>query len=133
MRRKSVEELEIPMAAMIDVVFLLLIFFIVTHQDPNYEAHVAINLPSPSETESDEPPPQTLEIHVSHVPGEYYIRGEKADITHLIERLEQYARYDTEQTVVIKVSQQATHEYLMMLLDGCKKAGLSNLNVLTLK
>ena len=47
MRVKKTETLAVPMSSMIDIVFLLLIYFIVTMEDEIPEAHLSINLPSP--------------------------------------------------------------------------------------
>ena len=46
MRKRSNDTLAVPMSQMIDVVFLLLIYFVVTMKDEISEAHLAVNLPS---------------------------------------------------------------------------------------
>jgi biopolymer transport protein ExbD len=127
------------MSAMIDVVFLLLVFFIVTHKDEIIEAHVAINLPSPSVPAGPPPPkPQLLEIQIPPDEGEfvgiYMLMGSKpVKLETLEETLAGIASLDPDQTIIIKMSQQARQEKLINVLDRCKKVGLSKLNVLTLK
>ena len=52
--RRGNDSADVPMSAMIDVVFLLLIYFIVTYKEEIPEAHLAINLPQPT------PPPKII-------------------------------------------------------------------------
>ena len=70
-RRKPPEPTEVPMSAMIDVVFLLLIFFIATKKPTIAETHVAINLPAPSVAkQSDTPPLDLASVTVAPLPAE---------------------------------------------------------------
>jgi len=118
------------MSSMIDVVFLLLIYFIVTHKDELSEAHLAVNLPTPGAAASDRKP-QFLEIEVR--PNEVYLQGARLPLDTVRQKLNVVAQYDPEQTVMIKTSLQARARELVSVLDMCKEAGLENLNVLTLE
>ena len=135
--RRETEKGEPPMSAMIDVVFLLLIFFIVTHKDEMIEAHMAINLPSAASKPSDAPKPKLIEIQVppdEEMDGMYLLMGATpADIDTMEETLAGIAVLDPDQTIIIKVSKRAEQRKLIALLDRCKKVGLNQLNVLTLK
>jgi biopolymer transport protein ExbD len=139
MQRKTrrSDKQDIPMSAMIDIVFLLLIFFIWTHKEEIVEAHMAINLPSPDIPSGPPPPkPRLLEIQIppdSTHEGIYFLLGSPKSLDVLEGILAKQAALDAEQTVVIKVSQEARQGKLIELLDRCKKVGLSKLNVLTLK
>ena len=53
-RRRVQEQAEVPMSSMIDVVFLLLIYFIITQKEQISEAHLAVNLPTPSVAEKQD-------------------------------------------------------------------------------
>lgn len=121
------------MSAMIDVVFLLLVYFVLTKKPDIPEVHMAINLPSPNPaTQPDEPPPTTLEIHV--LAGErYMLQGTKQVSLQALENyLLDFAAFGTDQTVMIKVEPEAREAALVNVLDRCSKANLSNLNVLSL-
>lgn len=125
------EQTETPMSAMIDVVFLLLIFFIVTFKEPKVEAHMAINLPAPGAASAPSNKPNLLEVHV--LPNGYLLNGKQLGLDTLESKLVSMAMFDNEQTVIIKVHTEAIQFQLVELLDRCQKAGLSNLNVLTLR
>lgn len=131
-RRISADTLAIPMSSMIDVTFLLLIYFIITKREEIPEAHLAINLPSPNAqaTATDEKP-NLLEIEVH--PGQFYLKKTPQTLPQLEAMLGKLAAYDPEQTVIVKTSPQARTQELVQVLDLCKGLGLTKLNVMTLK
>ena len=63
-KKRETESISIPMSAMIDVVFLLLVFFLVTYQDDIIESHVSVNIPSSSTAARSQNSSHLLEIHV---------------------------------------------------------------------
>ena len=119
------------MSSMIDVVFLLLIYFVVTHRDELSEAHLAVNLPSPNPVQQQEKKPKLLEIEVH--PGQIFLQGAPRSLEAVRETLTYLAGLDADQTVMIKTSQVAPTGELVKVLDICRGAGLTKLNVVTLK
>jgi biopolymer transport protein ExbD len=117
---------------MIDVTFLLLIYFIVTKREDIPEAHLAVNLPSgrAAPAKSDERP-NLLEIEVH--PGQVYLKKMPQTMAQLQDMLAKMAAYDSEQTVIVKTSVLAQTRELVTVLDLCKGLGLTKLNVMTLK
>ena len=132
-RRISGNAIEVPMSSMIDVVFLLLIYFIVTYKEEIPEPHLAVNLPAPSPPPPQEnvEPPTLLCIEVQ--PGEYYLRGRSMSLERIGSILNNMANQDADLTVVIKVNQRARTRNLVRILDLCQGAGLKNMNVVTLE
>jgi biopolymer transport protein ExbD len=131
-RRITAESLAIPMSSMIDVTFLLLIYFIVTQREEIAEAHLAVNLPSVNKAQqkSDEKP-NLLEIEIH--PGQLYLKKNPMTLAELQDKLGRMAALDTEQTVIVKTSIMAQTRELVSVLDTCKGLGLTKLNVMTLK
>jgi biopolymer transport protein ExbD len=132
MARIRNEKAEVPMSAMIDVVFLLLMYFIKTYQSLMPEAHVAINLPSPSEGTPPATPPKVLEIMVLPK-SEFMIRGKQVTIQTLGDYLLKAGAFGSDQTVMIKVAPYAMEGSLVEVLDRCSAANLSNLNVVMMQ
>ena len=131
MKRRSTEQLAVPMSSMIDIVFLLLIYFIVTAREEVSEAHLAVNLPAPGAAKATENKPQMLELEVH--PGYFSIRGKRLPISEVASTLNRLGRNDPDITVMVKVNLSARAEDLVTALDLCKAANLNNLNVVTLK
>ena len=64
MKKRNDESLAVPMSQMIDVVFLLLIYFVVTMKDEISEAHLAINLPSAGAAPAPSPVPRSAACQI---------------------------------------------------------------------
>lgn len=140
---------EVPIASMIDVTFLLLMYFVVTQQPTLEEAHVAMNMPSPSSAPpSDEEPPMTLDIFVTRqglsddaikadVDGtqlKYYkFMGNQYTYDEVVAMVGSQAATSDDITVNIKTAVNVRHKILVKLLDACTKHNLSNLNIFALK
>jgi biopolymer transport protein ExbD len=129
MRKKYDDKLAVPMSSMIDVVFLLLIYFIITQRDEISEAHLAINLPAPGSAKASESKPQLLEVEVFE--RQYFLRGTSVSLETLENTLNSFRNPDL--TVIIKVSISAKAQDLVNVLDLCQGAGLTKLNVVTLR
>ncbi|NLZ64081.1 MAG: biopolymer transporter ExbD [Lentisphaerae bacterium] len=129
MRKKYDDKLAVPMSSMIDVVFLLLIYFIITQRDEISEAHLAINLPAPGSAKASENKPQLLEVEVFE--KQYFLRGTSVSLETLESTLNSFRNPDL--TVIIKVSINAKAPDLVNVLDLCQGAGLTKLNVVTLR
>ena len=120
------------MSSMIDIVFLLLIYFIVTQKDEISEAHLAVNLPAPgSSQQQSENKPQLLELEVH--PGQLLLQGRPLDDGTVFDTLRSFGKSDPDLTVMVKVSVTARANDLVKALDFCQGAKLTKLNVVTLR
>jgi biopolymer transport protein ExbD len=124
---------EPPMSSMIDVVFLLLIYFVVTQKPIISEAHLAVNLPTPNSQQppSDEEPP--IEIRIRIRPDSYSLQGRKIDMDSLRSELASYgAKKDAKYSIMIETHIFSHNQQLVNVLDACSASSLTNLNILTL-
>jgi biopolymer transport protein ExbD len=129
-KKRVPEQAEVPMSSMIDVVFLLLIYFIVTQKDEVSEAHLAVNLPSPNVAQKQENPPRPIELTVLR--DKILLRGRAMTVKQIHDTLEPFAKEDPDLTVMIKTSTNAYNGELVSVLDLCRSLGLTKLNVATL-
>ena len=131
MRVKKSETLAVPMSSMIDIVFLLLIYFIVTMEDEIPEAHLSINLPSPNSSKKEnDNTPKLLEVQVYK--NELRLRGKLMSYDEIDAFLKRFGSMDKDTTVLVQVSQHARAQDLVTALDLCRKHGFNNLNVLSI-
>lgn len=129
-RRKRVgESPKLDMTPMIDVVFQLLIFFVVTLKQEDIFSKLITNRPGTPPTVIDLTPDQ--QSIVLSVEGITY-GGYPMSLTRLDQVLEQRAKYGPEIMVLIKCTQGSSHGLLVQALDLCNKHKLSNLSVLSL-
>jgi len=147
-RKRVIEEAEIPMSSMIDVVFLLLIYFIITQKPIIEETLLSCDLPSPGGVPPKTPPTMlTIEvIRMYNNPtnskeieekdlNTYYLNkrrwkfNDPSATNDLRRQLIAIGENDPEQTVIINCGPNARHQKLVQLLDACGEAKLTKLNV----
>lgn len=133
-RGKRTDEPEINLTPLIDIVFLLLIFFMVTTTFI-HEAGLDITLPQ-AETESREPPPGVLEISIDEG-GEYYIAGEalvNRELSTFMRAVRQILEEEEEIAgVVIRADAEAPHRAVVRAMDGLGKLGIDRVSIATIE
>ncbi len=130
-RRKSkTPPAELPMTPMIDVVFQLLVYFIVTIKPMDVFAHLDVSRPSPeAKQEKLQTPPKLIRINI--FPDGYTINDRPVDVAGLDKLLGELAALDKTQTILIMCSGGSHHERLIKVLDLSAKAELKNLSVIS--
>lgn len=134
--KAEAENAEVPLSSMIDVVFLLLIYFIVTQKPIIEDTLLGVNLPAPGGGKPKDKPTQLFTVDVFRLrnakmsPDYYYINGKGPwHIDKLRDFLTNVADNDPEQTIIINCGPNAKHRKLVQVLDACSQAGLANLNI----
>jgi len=114
---------------MIDIVFLLIIFFMVGTQFTEQERQYEVQVPSVS----DAPPPLTShpdEIIVNVAPdGKVSIRDEQLTIVGLQQRLSQARENYADQTVVVRGSGPDPYQNVMDVLAACHRAKINHISL----
>ena len=116
---------------MIDVVFLLLIFFMVTTTF-NRETRLLVNLPE-ANAQLAENMPQQIEITVAR-DGSYSING-KALVNDRLETLmrglELESGGDRSMPILLVADAEASHQSVVTAMDGIGQSGFTRLNIAT--
>ena len=125
------DEVEINLTALIDVVFTLIIFFVVTTSFNN-RSTLKISLPSSSANQTEAArKPLTVLIDRS---GNYYV-GDHAlarkDLASLKDALRQQAGNDTGRTLVIQADAKASHQSVVTAMDAAGQLGFTRLSIAT--
>lgn len=130
MKKRSREPLHFEMTPLIDVVFLLMIFFMVSTVFKKDELSLLLALPKASSGESAQAQEKTL-LKVELTAEELAVGGEKVEFTELPTRLGNVA--DKEQPVELRVDKDVRYERVVQVLDALKAAQLQNINLITEK
>ncbi|MFT4647162.1 MAG: biopolymer transport protein ExbD [Glaciecola sp.] len=129
---EGMEELVLNLTPMIDVIFLLLIFFMVatTFQDPERELDVDLPQAQSGSTLTD----QDDEVIINILENGTVVIAER-ELTHdeLVRLLNQTAQQDPETPVTIRGDRFVHHEDIVSAMDACGSAGLHNLSIGTLE
>lgn len=125
--RSTQDEPVIPMTPMIDIVFLLLIFFITTSVFARLENELSITVPT---AESAETPKRNLgELIVNlRSDGTLVINQRNVTLDQLRLLLARIAKQYPDQSVIIRGDRQAALEYAIDILDICAKSGVWNVS-----
>ena len=125
---KGVEEMVLNITPLIDVVFLLLIFFMVATTFLNPEREIDVDLPLADSAGAVENPPEEIIITVQR-DGRIFAQGAERDRDGLLSLLRSAAQHDPETPVTIRGDRLAHHEAIVGVMDACGTAGLFNLAV----
>lgn len=119
-------ELELNLTPMIDVVFLLLIFFMVTTTFDE-KTQLTIELPEVHASQTKE---DIMEVVLSISPdGTYYVDQKKlngTDLNALSEALLDSAREQRTLKLLINADAKTSHQAVMTALEAASRAGISN-------
>ncbi|MEE9504130.1 MAG: biopolymer transporter ExbD [Thermodesulfobacteriota bacterium] len=115
--------LGISIAPLIDIVFLLLIFFMVTS---HFEimSNIDIKLPDISQRGSD----QLVDSMIVAIDktGNYYIKKEKMDLADIYLRLKEGSE-QKKINLILQADRDVKHGYVVRIMDLAKKAGVTSI------
>jgi biopolymer transport protein ExbD len=130
-RRQRASEATLNLAPMIDVVFLLLIFFMVATTFVDREKEMDVDLPQAESGEQPEKEQDEIVINLL-ADGRMMVDGREVTREELDPILLRAARRNAETPVTIRGDREAVVERLVHVMDACRLAGLSNLGLMTL-
>jgi biopolymer transport protein ExbD len=129
-KQRAEESMEVSMTPMIDVVFQLFIYFLVTFTTPDVLAHLDISRPAPDASQTEQRmPPKMIRVNI-YVDG-YSLNGRAVAKDELERILTRLASFSTSQTVLITCAGGSEHARLVDVLDVCAGAGLNKLSVVS--
>lgn len=111
---------------LIDVVFLLVIFFLVSSRFSEEERRMDINVPDSFSAEPLISQPKELVINISSS-GEYYVGEEKLSPEKLPPLLKQHwYNNPTKNHVIVRADRDCRFEPIFFCLDSCRQAGITD-------
>ncbi len=116
----------LDMTPMIDVVFQLLIFFVVAVKQDDILSKLSAARPD----SGGAPGIELIDITVS-AQG-FFFNGRVMNQAELERRMEQYSRLSKSATVTIRCTADSPHALLVQSLDICSKHGMTNLSVFSM-
>jgi len=129
--RNKGETPKLDMTAMIDVVFQLLIFFVVTLKQEDILAKLTAARPAADTREEAKKQDPTLITVVVAAEG-FLLNGRPMRLPELDRGIERFSGYSKTAMVVIKCTKNSPHAFLVQALDVCNKHGMTNLSIFTL-
>ncbi len=136
-RKKLDETPQLEMTPMIDVVFQLLIFFLVTVKQRDVLANLNVSRPAPD----SRPPPEkqidellTIQVYNEKALGGegYVLKGRQVTLRELDRQLSRIAQHSANVSIIVKCTGDSAHSSLVRLLDVCAKSKLTNIAVFSM-
>ncbi len=129
-RKRSADQ-GINLTPLIDVVFLLLIFFMVSTTFTK-ETHLAVNLPE-ADGDVAQAPSAKIDILIT-ADGNYSLNGValvNQQLKTLIEALKQLSGGEKETALTITADAQTPHQAVVRAMDAAGRLGFINLSIIT--
>ncbi|MGX9459726.1 ExbD/TolR family protein [Shewanella sp. A14] len=126
-RKRNQEEAQIDMTSMLDIVFIMLIFFIVTSSFVR-ESGVEVNRPTASNATSQKDAGIFIAITNNN---EVYIDKRLVDVERVQATLEHLMIEQPDATLVIQADKFAYNGTVVGVMDGAKGAGINNIALAT--
>jgi len=135
MARKPQENPALDMTPMIDVVFELIIFFVVTIKQEDVFSKLNANRPAPSSGKSDESSDTTVTIQIGRghdANGVLVYNNREVRRSELDQNLREVARTSKKTPIIIKCAEDSPHKALVDALDICYRNQLFSVSIFTL-
>ena len=124
------ERTGIQLAPMIDVVFLLLIFFIVLWNYARFETEIDISVPAASAGENPERTIGEIVVNVKKE-GQIIIEGVEKTEEETLEMFNNIVAAYPDQALILRGYKEASFDHIVKILNLCKKANIWNISFAT--
>jgi biopolymer transport protein ExbD len=116
---------------LIDVVFLLLIFFLVASRFEQEDRELAVQLPSASEAKPLTEKPREVFVNIDKS-GRYYVGGKILPAEEVYEVLRRASTDNPgHQSVVIRADKRVALDYAVVVMNLCNRAGIFDYTITT--
>ena len=131
-KENDLKQVEVNVTPLIDVVFLLLIFFMVSTTFDK-QAQIEIKLPEAESSTVVDKDPKVISIGIN-TEGKYYVNNEellKSDADTLKRMLIKVSNNKTDLPVVISADGKAPHQSVVTVLDVASQLGMTQMTFAT--
>ena len=122
----------LALTSMLDVIFLLLCFFVTASVFSQWESEISISLPSASTAETPGRLPGEVILNVAN-DGSVTVNARRLTLADLGSRLRKVAEFYPGQPVVIRADRETSYDSLVKVLDTCREAGVWNFSLATVE
>ena len=120
----------VQMASLMDVIFLLLCFFVTSSVFSQWETEISIALPTAKSATVPGRMPGEIILNMA-TDGSVSVNGQKLTLAEVTERLTRIAKLYPGQPVVIRADEATPYESLVGLIDACRTADVWNFSLAT--
>jgi biopolymer transport protein ExbD len=119
----------INVAPMVDVMFFLMLFFLISAQFYREERDIRVNLPETRTNETLSAAAQSLVTINVRYDGSYSVGGRTVSLDALRAMMVKGAQANRDQKVLVRADKQALHGYVAAAVSVCREAGVGQANI----
>jgi len=120
----------LALTSMLDVIFLLLCFFVTASVFSQWESEITIQLPSARSADEPDRLPGEIIANVSK-DGTVRVNGAPLSLDELGARLSRIAKFYPGQAVILRADRDTRYESLVKVIDTCREAVVWNFSLAT--
>ena len=127
-RRQKIDDVQINLTPLIDVVFLLLIFFMVSTTF-NQSTELTIDLPTATSNAPSSDTAKNVELVIT-ADGQYVINGQtliNERVGTLVQGLKEVTKGDNSRPLIITADAKASYDMVLRVYDAAAKLGITKL------
>ena len=129
LRKRKSEEAGVDMSPLIDMVFILLIFFMVSS---TFVKDMKLDLNRPGASSAQKASSKVIRVYIDKT-GETYVDNQPVKVWAIQGKLRDMIRASTEKSVLVVTDDTIAVEKLIDVVDQCRNAGAKDVAVATEK
>ena len=122
----SDDEAQIDMTPMLDIVFIMLIFFIVT---TSFAKEKGLDVNRPKDNNESKQPSKALSIQIDDA-GVIKMNGREVDIRRVVANIQTFLAENNTDVAAIQAHEDAEHGIVVEVMNQAKIAGINRVSVL---
>ena len=127
-KRPKLPQAQLPLAPLIDVVFILLIFFLLSWKFSKDELDLDIRIPTSTEGNQDQRLAGEIIINLK-TSGTLHINGQELSHDQLYNKLSRLVSVYPEQAVRVRFDQECKGQHITDVISTCLKAKIWNISL----
>ena len=120
----------LALTSMLDVIFLLLCFFVTVSVFSQWESEISIRLPTASTAEAPERMPGEIIVNLAK-DGSIKVNGATMSLDELQARLSRIAKFYPGQPVIIRADKDTKYDHLVSVIDACRAGDVWSFSLAT--
>ncbi|MBQ8125668.1 MAG: biopolymer transporter ExbD [Kiritimatiellae bacterium] len=120
----------VALTSMLDVIFLLLCFFVTASVYSQWESEISIQLPNATTGEDPDRLPGEIIANIAK-DGTVRVNGAELTLEDLGNRLKKIAKFYPGQAVIVRADRETSYDALVKVIDVCRGAGVWNFSLAT--
>jgi biopolymer transport protein ExbD len=129
LRKRKSEEAGVDMSPLIDMVFILLIFFMVSS---TFVKDMKLDLNRPGASSAQKASSKVIRVYIDKT-GETYVDNQPVKVWAIQGKLRDLLRASTEKSILVVTDETIAVEKLIDVVDQCRNAGAQDVAVATEK